>query len=434
MSQNTLLSYHTVTYPDPLRTTTDNGESIGTVHLIVFNHHKTTATWETIEIIVPEGTESKDLTTDPGRISPSASADNKFERKQPSRNVFLATPGKSRGELYRGDSLVLTLDNVLINKTAGLSVLTVVETAAGGDTKAVKDLRYGAAGVLKLDASKIPPPKPANIPRNFRPEKAIVADGKDVVLNWEGPDAEYTILLADGTRIPMDKTTARAWKPQRKEHFSRRDTTYTLVATLGGQNIAYLTTTVHIEKPDFSQGLYTPWVQSADKASWIQLTKDQVNIKLGEKIQGIYPWGKLATGKVDTNSVTAAEDVEVKGAFTVTKLLTAKGDISVSYGSQQKITTSGTNGAHIGGGLQVDESLTVNGYLTAESDITVLYDKKEKFTTSGVQGLKVDGKDVACRGVNYQIVDSQYGRYVNALDDRNVYLNDGPGHCRFSFR
>ncbi|MBB5938634.1 hypothetical protein [Streptomyces zagrosensis] len=294
----TALHYQVLTHPHPLPASTPTTPSTATTYIIITNHNAATVTWKKILVTVPTGDKPKDLTNNPDSIRPGVQGEAhgaQFSRTR-NNNIFEAIPGKGFDKMLQGQVLVLQLGNISINASDGLSVLTIDELTEVATT------RHASLGILKLPADDIPAPPQPDIPRNFHPEKQLIdttrkQEPENVKLLWNGPrDAEYTILPDGGT--PQEGE--QSWSPKMPP---ARDTTYTLKATHRDKTY-YLTTTVHIRKPTYEEGVYVPELQWKPGEPWIHFAEDRVEIRVG---QG---WSKLSAGTVDTTTVIAEEEIQ----------------------------------------------------------------------------------------------------------------------------
>ncbi|MWK40538.1 hypothetical protein GEV43_45850 [Actinomadura sp. J1-007] len=265
-----LLSYSLHTDAAPLEVSRTGAPSQATVYVLASNHHNRSVTWTTIDVTVPAGANAADLASSNASIAPETQAvpggtPPAFAR-DPRTGAYRATPAAGGGTLRSGESLVLVLRKIPVNETEGLAVLTISETARGGDGNLKTGTRHAAQGVVK---------KAPSIPRDFRPDRTQVDNGDDIVLRWDGPDTlQYAIGLPDGSKTAI-APGAREWKPGPGTG-PKRDTTYTLIATdPGTQREHHLTTTVQISRPTYetitaTTGMHTPWIQGTNtNDGWI---------------------------------------------------------------------------------------------------------------------------------------------------------------------
>ncbi|KOT52706.1 MULTISPECIES: hypothetical protein [Streptomyces] len=324
MTPTTLLSYQILTRPDPLPTSTEKVPSTGTVHLIVFNPHDEAVDWSSLQITVPEGTGTQDLTSDAKAITPGIYADDqsRFQRGE-STNVFRALPpdGKQTSQLVRGASLVLILDHIKVNEKPGLPLLGIVENAEGGTGKQPQKSRPTCAGVLKLAPEKIPPIPPPDIPRNFRAKYPLVDYQIDtntnlpkapLVLEWDGPSSKtYAIRIPGVSHDVPVRSGARQWSPSKTEeaYKPKRATTYTLIATEKGKEPSLLTTTIQVLRPTLDDGLYTPWLQRRPYEPYIAFAENEIQIAQYDA-QAKLSLGTVKAHTVETGTVEAEKMVK----------------------------------------------------------------------------------------------------------------------------
>jgi hypothetical protein len=288
----------------------------------------------------------------------------------------------------------MVLQNVVVNPREGLVVLTVRERASIGRT-AAKRVRNAVQCLVK---------KAPRAPRDFRPEQSMVDNGDNIVLKWDGPsDLQYWIQFADGGRQQVGGTGQ--WSPAPGTG-PNRDTTYTLVATSGGQDKYFLTTTVHLRNPTFETitatvGTNTPWIQGtgndnsratfsalgvdinnaaggggrigADEAAvngvrtgwvqgrnsddgWISFPKSGVNVyRDGQSV-----WGTVVADQLNINSMSLNR-AEVNGWLTVNgglKVVNERGKVLLETGENWD-------------GITIPESCSFGSSATFDGDISV---------------------------------------------------------------
>ncbi|MET8541064.1 hypothetical protein ABZW03_10465 [Kitasatospora sp. NPDC004799] len=319
-----LLHYEIVTDPTSLQPSLPGLPSVGTVYVVVSNTHEHDVTWDSIEVEIPVGTTTQDLTNAPTKVGtdfrenypPQAEKLDFQWHGQPLRRfrAQASTPQK-RLTLPAGGSLVLIVESIRVSEGEGLVLLRIHEI--GSRLVNSKTPKQGDC-VLTLGVAKQAP----KIPHNFRPEEKSLVDVPQVTLNWEGPDhLDYWIRYPDG-QLEAVPPPQRSTKKVRQHSYSHplqrtltRGTTYTLVAgTTGstGQTQAgyFLTTTVHARVPEFDQGTRTPWAGGMPGKGRIAFGKDGAQVQDEHTDSGTL-WAKEAdvtrvkAGTVDADGVNA---------------------------------------------------------------------------------------------------------------------------------
>lgn len=186
------LVYDILTDPAPLHVSEPGEESRGAVCVVVSNPTNDEAIWYSMEVRVPFGGKGGDLTPRPEAITARVGQNHATEQgKEPMESwdtengVFTVSP--QPGTLFKeAGSLVLVLDGFPVSSEPGLVLPQVTERAANGAR-----VRKNPVPLSLL--KQVP-----RVPRDFRPKESLVA-GKDVVLQWDGPDTlVYTIQGPDG--------------------------------------------------------------------------------------------------------------------------------------------------------------------------------------------------------------------------------------------
>ncbi|WP_052851052.1 hypothetical protein [Streptomyces avicenniae] len=304
-----LLNYSVVTDPTALAASQPGAPSVGSLYVIVSNHHLRTVTWESIEVDLSGLTASpQDVTlgvrTDPP--TPSAALLN-FRWDGATGSFRLDGSSGAVINLAPGHSLTLELENIAVSGAGGLVPLKIREVAWGGDDHRGFPSAGESYGLTLGLVTSTP-----KVPRNFRPEGPSQVDvdaGANVVLAWEGPDnLDYWIRGADGgdvlvhTANPGPQVTqgSHTWSPPSAP---RRGTTYTLVAGTGGgtgqlEQGYFLTTTVHARVPEFESGTRTPWVEGTTDKGRVAFTATGAEVR-----DGAGKWGTVSADKADVNGV-----------------------------------------------------------------------------------------------------------------------------------
>ncbi|MFJ8335561.1 hypothetical protein [Streptomyces sp. NPDC094437] len=286
------LSYEILTDPAPLQVSGagPDEQSVGTVYLVISNPTTTLVPWYSIEVRVPWGDEAGDLTLDPRDIDARVEKDYDLKYGDTPRSRWdemagvLTLSAPLGGRFSAGDSMVVVLDNFPVSDKEGLVLLSVEETS-GRD----EDMRDHP---LTLSLLKQAP----KVPRNFRPDPALVDTGANVVLRWDGPATlTYEIQHPDGTRELVAPGTGPGWEwSPSPDDAPQRDATYTLIATSnGGRQPGYfLTTSVALRRPEFesvtaTDGLYTPWVEGTTDRGRVVLSARGAEIRDASGAPGV---------------------------------------------------------------------------------------------------------------------------------------------------
>ncbi|MFG2915161.1 hypothetical protein ACGF0D_20040 [Kitasatospora sp. NPDC048298] len=307
------LNYEILTDPAPLQVPNAGEESRGTVYVIISNPNSDDALWYSTEIQVPVGDKDGDLTTDPKAFTPQITQNTATDpANKPATDWNTSTAVykiSSQDPRYPtlikgGGSMVVAMEGFPVSSKPGLVLLRVTERAAniGG---------FVHPSLVTLSLIK----QEAKVPRNFRAKDSLVAAGKDVVLQWDGPDTlTYQIQGPDGPpeAVPPRSGAAAGWQWSPKPgQEPKRDATYTLIASSpNGQQPSYLlTTTVHLRSPEFdsvtaTKGVYTPWVEGTAPRGRIVFTEQGAQVRDASNAPGT-----VAAGKADVESVTASVGV-----------------------------------------------------------------------------------------------------------------------------
>ncbi|MGV9271475.1 hypothetical protein ACWDRR_43315 [Kitasatospora sp. NPDC003701] len=292
-----LLNYQIMTDPTSLQASSDGAPSVGTIYVIVSNTHQEEVSWRYIDVGIPIGPDPDRLTDDRPAITPSVTTtyntpwdtqDPKFEWDD-DEGVFRAQhsawPGKKL--TFPGQqSITLKLANIPVTRGGGPVLLTIRERTGGGDQQAgmPTDSFVTTLAVVKQT------PK---VPRNFRPTRALLEEGAQVELKWDGPsNLDYWIRFPDGQTQQVAQAGAATpavdqpytWPAPGSDPVPvpKRGTTYTLIAgtSIGGQaqHGYFLTTTVHALVPEFESGTRTPWIEGTADKGRVTFTTDGVKV------------------------------------------------------------------------------------------------------------------------------------------------------------
>ncbi|WP_316529017.1 hypothetical protein [Kitasatospora brasiliensis] len=285
-----LLHYEILTDPTSLQASADGAPSVGTVYVVVSNTHQAEVEWQKIDIEIPVGPNTDDLTNDTSAITASISMtysmpwlDEPVFAWDATDEVFRAQHPKWPGQklyLPAREALVLKLENIPITRGAGLVLLKIHDITGGGDGPiSMLAGPYTTTLAVTKQTSKAP--------RNFHPTETLVNGSRQLKLEWNGPDnLSYWIRYPDNT---LELAASPAPGPAVTDQpyswpvpTPTRGTTYTLIA---GTNINgqpeygyFLTTTVHALIPEFADGTRTPWIEGTTNTSLITFTPDGIRV------------------------------------------------------------------------------------------------------------------------------------------------------------
>ncbi|NUW43917.1 hypothetical protein [Nonomuraea rhodomycinica] len=309
----TMLAYTLITDPAPLAASGAGrqSESTGTVYLLVTNIGQQAAFWSTISVELPVGNGAGDLTPNFSTIKPKGECSTRSGTRssvkvQPGpqgSNAFQATAPGGRARFDPGDYMVLTLEDVTVAPTAGLAVLKVAEAASRTKTGRLSS-GFAAVALLKTAPKELP------VPRDFRPDKAMVDAGEELTLRWEGTaDFGYEILYPGAPQpVPV---SGGSWSPP---DAPKRATTYILIATdPNTQRQHFLTATVQVRNPILEaltaiKGVTTPWVQGATEGDGaFTFSKGAMHVR---RESGAQEGGALYAGGVRTEHVSGPDDAD----------------------------------------------------------------------------------------------------------------------------
>ncbi|MEU1546170.1 hypothetical protein [Nocardia sp. NPDC005745] len=223
--------------------------------------------------------------------------------------------------------------------------------------------------------------------------------GNRVDFTWESNGTSFTLYDGDGT-VLYAGTDTHATLPDGGTTDAGRafsltsDTTFTLVAeyTAHGFEPTYLNALVPVT-------VTNPTVAALTVNGTLSARSD-LNVSGGLIVQG---------------------DVQVHRTATVDQQLTAAGGISGGYDA-----LAIRNGLTVNGRTTLTSDCDVEGFLSASGDIRVSNGGTEKLTTSGTNGLQVDG-DLTSEGkgvVRYSDDVAITGGYGG----EHLYVNDNDAH------
>ncbi|MFB9369923.1 hypothetical protein [Kitasatospora albolonga] len=318
-----LLHYEILTDPTSLQASSDGRPSVGTVYVVVSNTHQEDVEWRYVDLAIPVGSGPEDLTDDRAAIRPSAtpSWSTPWDTEDPAfawdedarafRAQHPTRPGSK--QVFPGQqSLVLKLENVPVTAGGGLVRLTLSERTGGGDGSAAMptDVFVTTLALVK---------QAPRTPRNFRPRLALLPEGAQVELEWDGPsNLDYWIRFPDGKTVPV-ALGAAAGQPVVDQPYlwptpgaapvpvPKRGSTYTLIAgtSLNGQpqHGYFLTTTVHALVPEFESGTRTPWIEGGKDRGRTVFTADGIRVDDRSGGRGTVSAGTVEARDVRTGTV-----------------------------------------------------------------------------------------------------------------------------------
>ncbi|AXG81541.1 hypothetical protein DVK44_31815 [Streptomyces paludis] len=364
-----------------------DGVILGTVCLVVSNPTERQVFWYSIEVQVPLGNGTGALTAVPSAVDVRVEQNNATESGETPTPSWDDTTGVltvSTGGLAhfkKGGSLILVLEGFPVSSTPGAVLLKATEEVS----KPTKGrVRNSPATVSLLKRAP-------RVPRNFRPEKSLLAAGEKVVLLWDGPDTlDYDIQYPDGTIEsvpPRSGGSGWTWSPK-ADRKPKLAATYTLIATpRDAQHPPYhLTTSVQLSSPEFihvtaTAGVNTPWVQGTTTKGQIFFRTQGAEIRKANNARGT-----LSAQKAELDQLHVVKDAAVDGPLTVKGKVDAGGELHAA----QNAVVDGTlsvggkvdarselrvaQGATVGGDLSVDGRVNAQGELHAAQGATVAGD------------------------------------------------------------
>jgi hypothetical protein len=391
-----LLDYAVISEPFPLYAPTSDDTPPATLHIVVSNGGGDTVYCREILFSLPHGELAQSLVD--SYDGTGSAEDWTVERVQEGAEIvlppgdyahFLAKAPRDGTPLDRS-GLTITLRGLHITKHPGTARIEVRETATTDLGNWPDNPGFTTCTITKFPAPAIP----VQLVTDFHAEQCEVSAGGDVRLVWRGPDTvDYNIRYGGGAQPKQNQSDTFAKAAGSRGSLVKdfewngtvtRDTTFHLTYVIAGTT-HYLTTTVTVADP--------------------QLT------------------GLRVTGSTVTD-----------GSVTVGGFLTARNDLSVEYGGNAKLTTSGLDGLRVTGGLEAKRSLRVDGALTASG----MLDVTGKLTAGGE--LVVNG-DLTANGYVTAVAEGKYFRIrelrgpwgvalsinstVNVLKDNSVDIHDG---------
>ncbi|MFF7725698.1 hypothetical protein [Streptomyces sp. NPDC008001] len=186
------LSYAVHTDPAPLKVSTDKAESRAVLRVTVTNPGPGPVACELITLTLPTGNGTGALTATPETITAHVEGGTGWQTEHAGGGVFQLRPADPGAELKPGESFVIRLDGIVVNRAAGTVTLGVADTTSGiADTTAGSPAappRTRTAGSWRL--AKAPT---GTMLEDFRPDRTSVPNGETVTLTWscvDGPDYE----------------------------------------------------------------------------------------------------------------------------------------------------------------------------------------------------------------------------------------------------
>ncbi|WP_261568366.1 hypothetical protein [Frankia gtarii] len=430
-----LLDYAIISEPYPLYAAVGTATPSATLHLVVSNGGGETVYCREIVFSLPQGDLAQSL-VDADLGDGTASADGwTVERIEAGADIalpdgdyanFVARAAGGNGNPLDVSGITITLTNLSISTQPGTARVEVRETAT---------LDQGnwpdSPGFTTLPITKFPAPRiPVQSVGDFHADQPEANSGGNIRLTWRGPDTlEYTILHGSGAKPAYgqsETTTDLQWKGT-----ILRDTTFHLSYVVG-DTTHYLTTTVTVPNPELTA-----------------LTVDgDVSARSALTVSGnVSAWSALTiSGNVSARSaLTVSGDLTAQSTLNANGSLYANHDLTVGYGNQNKLTTSGLNGLKILGDLTVNGSLTGNGgaEFTASENIVRIRELrgpygKDLTINSTVRVLKdcgftIAGNTVLRDGDSIGLQNNQKSGWLYAADykydsDRAYVFRWNPGY------
>ncbi|GHC60038.1 hypothetical protein [Streptomyces cinnamoneus] len=235
------------TSPALLRAATDAADDRATLRITATNPGPDAVTCDTITVTVPAGEGADALTAAPERITARVEDRTGWQAEHRGGGVFRVRPTAPGTELKPGEQVVITLQDIAVNRRVGTATLGISWTLTDAEGIACEH----ATGGRKL----VKAPAEALL-EDFRPDRTIVPRGETVTLTWkcvDGPDYElfhgdqretvnHCIVDGNGTWTSDGLSTATA---------------FMLLASTekDGVPVTYgLTTAVTVDVPDLEVG------------------------------------------------------------------------------------------------------------------------------------------------------------------------------------
>ncbi|MEU1670994.1 hypothetical protein ABZ752_03040 [Streptomyces roseifaciens] len=399
-----LLDYAIISEPFPLYASTGADDPATALHIVVSNGGGDTVYCREIVFSLPEGDLAQSLVE--ADAGDGQAPDWTVQRIEPGTQTILppgdyahfAAKPKAGDAAVDVSGITITLENLKISSRPGTARIEIREVATTNTDKWPENPHFTRLALTKFPAPKIP----VMAVSDFTADSQEVAAGTTVRLTWNGPSTLDYKVSHGGVTHSVDKNHEYSTTID-------RDTTFQLSYVTGGTT-HYLTTTVTVKNPKLTG-----------------LTVDgDVSVTGSTGAQGLTVGGDLAVQQALTVSgnATIGGSTDLQ-ALTVNKDLDAKAKLSVS------------------GAATVGDTLSVSGLVTANSDITVSWGGTTKFTTHGLTGIKtpyisVNDKDIVFRGEAHRLIYSgSYGKgtgmNVNYIGD-SIYMDeDGNGATQFYF-
>ncbi|MFJ3927647.1 hypothetical protein [Streptomyces sp. NPDC090022] len=250
----TALHYSLHTSPAPLRAGTEDAPGRATLRITVGNPGPDPVSCGTIALTLPTGEGSEALTATPGTIT-ARTDDAGWSAEHRGDGIFHVRPVAPGTALGPGARIVVTLDDVAVNRAVGTVTLGVGEVGdrgvTGGDGPEGSPHRAGAEALRLVKAA------PTAMLEDFRPDRVTVPNGETVTLTWKcDTEPDYEIFFADQRRPVngfIDAEGNGSWT-------SPALTTATAFMLLGstakdGVPVTYgLTAAVTVDMPDLEVG------------------------------------------------------------------------------------------------------------------------------------------------------------------------------------
>ncbi|MCZ1006769.1 hypothetical protein [Streptomyces lydicus] len=306
------------------------------------------------KVHIPTGRQASALTSEPGLIHykltvPDGKRQWIVERDtgNPNETVFTCSPPPGEPAAFDGTwSVELKLWGIEVNGGVGPVDIVWKESTSTTGADGLYQERKGRGEVKKLDDSFYL--------HSFRPDPMVISRGSKATLKWEGtPHAEYTMYYRkpDGTQGSSTAEDGIWTSPVDLVD----DTSFTLEAKMGEDEIRYLTTYIEVNNPDIAVNNVT-----ANGNLTAVAADSLVRIR---SLGG--PYGEPLGLTSPTNTA----------ALTVGGTLTANGDVD-AVGTEKKVRIANLYGPYgvplkIHSLLNVTGTLTADGAIQANGDVTI---------------------------------------------------------------
>ncbi|MFG2910419.1 hypothetical protein ACGF13_35905 [Kitasatospora sp. NPDC048286] len=190
-----LLRYSVTSDPDPLQVSTGDKEADATL-TITFRGTNPKTYVRGLRITLPVGSDAASLTDDPKAIHTSVTPQKKWTIDSDGDGTFTVTPRGGETSMTLNDAATIELSAIPVNTAVGNLSVTVEETTSGDGSDYAP--RTAAFGLSKWPAGFVF--------GDFRPDRAMVANGDPCTLTWvANSPARYT-LYCDTNQVDVSNT------------------------------------------------------------------------------------------------------------------------------------------------------------------------------------------------------------------------------------